>query len=120
MEEKFEGLKKIATVENAKAQEQVASTKTPHPALPPPKASIKTSQKQAPSSNPSSDVADHGYTALSEDIEMNQGHHSETDDAATVLVSDVLAEPPTRDDPASEAVTNLEATQKRKQKKVSL
>jgi hypothetical protein len=42
-QKKNEGLKKIATAENAKAQEQVASTKTPHPALLPPKASKKTS-----------------------------------------------------------------------------
>jgi hypothetical protein len=51
---------------------------------------------------------------------MNQGHDLETDDVATVLVSDVLAEPPTHDDSASEVVTDLEAMQKRKQKKVSL
>jgi hypothetical protein len=117
---KNEGLKKIATVKNVKAQEQVASTKTPCPALLPPKASKKTSQKQAPSSNPSSNVADHSHTALSKDIEMNQEHHSETNDVAMVLVSDVLAEPPTCDNSASEAVTDLKATQKRKQKKVSL
>ena len=51
---------------------------------------------------------------------MNQKHHSETDDVATVLVSDVPADPPTHDDSASEVVTDLEATQKRKWKKVSL
>jgi hypothetical protein len=36
-------LKKIATIKNVKAQEQVASTKTPCSALPPLKASKKTS-----------------------------------------------------------------------------
>lgn len=118
---KNEGLKKIATVENAKAQEQEASTKTPCPALlPPKKTSKKISQKRALSLDPSSDVADHGHAALSEDIETNQGHHSETDDVATALVSDVPTEPPTCGDSAGEAVTDLEATQKRKQKKVSL
>jgi len=39
---KNEGLKKIATVKNVKAQEQEALTKTPCPTLPPPK---KTSKK---------------------------------------------------------------------------
>jgi len=117
---KKEGLKKIATVENMKAQEQEASTKTPRPALPPPKKpSKKTSRKRA-LSNPSSNVADHGHTALSEDIEMNQEHPSETEGAATVLLSDVPAEPPTCDVSASEAVSDLEATQKKKRKKVSL
>jgi hypothetical protein len=38
---KKKGLKKIATVKNAKAQEQEASTKTPHSALPPPKKPLK-------------------------------------------------------------------------------
>ena len=51
---------------------------------------------------------------------MNQEHHSETDDVATVPVSDVPADPPTYDNSASEVVTDLEATQKRKRKKVSL
>ena len=117
---KNEGLKKIATVENAKAQEQAASTKTPC-LLPPKKSLKKTSRKrrQAPS-NPSSDVADHGHTALSEDIETNQECHSETEGAT--MVSDVPAdlEPCTRDDSASEAVSVLDATQKKKRKKVSL
>jgi len=47
---KNEGLKKIATVKNAKAYEQAALTKTPHP-LPLKKSPKKTSQKhrQAPS-----------------------------------------------------------------------
>jgi hypothetical protein len=121
-QKKNEGLKKIATVENAKAQEQEALTKTPYPALPPPKKpSKKTSQKRA-SSNPSSNVADldHDHTALSEDIKMNQEHPSETEGVATVLLSDVPAEPPTHDDSASEMVSDLEAMQKKKQKMVSL
>jgi hypothetical protein len=113
-------LKKIATIENAKAYKQVALTKTPHP-LPPKKSLKKTSWKhwRAPS-NPSSDVADHGYTALSENIETNQKCHLETEGAT--MVSDVPAdsEPYTYDDSASEAVSNLDAIQKKKWKKVSL
>ena len=68
---KNEGLKKIATIENVKAHKQAASTKIPR-LLPQKKSPKKTSRKcqQAPS-NPSSDVADHGYTALSEDIKTN-------------------------------------------------
>jgi hypothetical protein len=117
---KNEGLKKIATVENAKAQEQEASTKTPRPALPPPKKILKKTSRKRASSKPSSDVTDHGHTALSEDIETNQEHGSETEGAAMVSVSDVPADPPTRDDSASEAVSNLEAMQKKKRKRVSL
>ena len=51
---------------------------------------------------------------------MNQKCHLETEGA--IMVSDVPAdlEPHTRDDSASEAVSILDATQKKKQKKVSL
>lgn len=118
--EKNEGLKKIATVENAKAQEQEASTKTPRPAPPPLKKTSKKPPRKRTASKPSPDVTDHGDPAHSEDTETNQQHLSETEGAATASVSDVPADPPTRDDSASEAVSDLEATQKKKRKRVSL
>ena len=68
---KNEGLKKIATVKNAKAQEEQALTKTPCPSLPPLKKTLKKKYRMRASSNPSSDVTDHGHMALSEDIKTN-------------------------------------------------
>src|SRR5216683_2744883 len=50
---KNEGLKKIATVENAKAQEEQALTKTPCPSLPPLKKTLKKKYRMWASSNPS-------------------------------------------------------------------
>ena len=117
---KNEGLKKIATIKNVKAHEQAVLIKTPF-LLPPKMFLKKTSRKRwwAPS-NSSSNITNHSHTAVSENIKMNQKCHLETKGAT--IVSDIPAdlEPHTCNDSASEAVSNLNTTQKKKWKKVSL
>jgi len=100
--------KSTAAAEASESQRDAYST-TQRPLPSPPKHSSKVPRKTArkwPLSNPLSGNEHKGYTAPSEDIEMNPKSYSGAED-----ITSSAPEHSTSDDVASEAASNLEAEQ---------